>query len=134
MIRGSRFEILSNNTNASLGAENKDSLEAIIRRKFNMGADMRGYSAVNGRKKQLGKDKGKGIAIASGPKIKVSVLKASNSNKAGTMSNNPLDEGPKMGLKFRDNDQGPITFTAVGNGLYKSKHVVVRLNSGKRVD
>lgn len=39
-----------------------------------------------------------------------------------------------MGPKLSDKDQRPMTFTAVGSRFDKSKHVAVRVASGKGVD
>lgn len=95
MVGGSRFEILSNNAGASLGAKNRDPLEAIVGGTFDMGKDVGGYFAVNGGRKHLGKDKRKGITIATGPKIKVNVLKSSIVARSGSNLKNPFVMGPK---------------------------------------
>lgn len=106
----------------------------MIERTTNLVQDPRKNPALNGGKKQFSKANGKGISLTAGPKVKLNVLKPCNDSRMGSCSKNPFKDGSKMGPNLSTKDQGPITFTAVGHGLDKSKHIAVNVASGKGVD
>lgn len=95
---------------------------------------MGGNFSINDGKKRVGKDKGKGVAISSGLKVKRIVLKLSNSLKLGSNSSNPFDDGSKIGSKVSKVTTGPVMFKAVTHGLDIAKHHAVQMSMGKGID
>lgn len=59
------------------------------------------------------------MAIGSGAKFKVNVLKPNNSVKSKSNSKNSFDDGSKMGSKLSNIGSGPLTLRLWGMGWIK---------------
>ncbi|PPS01193.1 hypothetical protein GOBAR_AA19473 [Gossypium barbadense] len=66
-------------------------------------------------KKGISKNKGKGVAIANRPRVNTNTLKATNKQASSSgSSNNPFDDGSRMGPRILDKGLDLIYFQSVG--------------------
>ncbi|KAK5840278.1 hypothetical protein PVK06_009169 [Gossypium arboreum] len=111
VAEGSRFGVLSGIYKGIEGGVKFVGKGDLVWEKLSIVPQIR-YKVI---KKGISKNKGKGVAIANRPRVNTNTLKPTNKQASSSgSSNNPFDDGSRMGPRILDRGLDLIYFQSVG--------------------